>query len=81
MQHTFIQKENQNESLRLTPPVTYRKKKHMAVVLAKLNPTSQRIKKKKEINIEESNQIKSLTNLSRPSVCTFSIALNIRTAC
>lgn len=62
MQHTFIQKENQNKSLRLTPLVTYRKKKkHMAVVLAKLNPTSQRIKKKKEINIEESNQIKSNT--------------------
>lgn len=40
----------------MLPPIIYKKKKYMAVVLTKLKPTSHLIKKKKS-NTEESNQI------------------------
>lgn len=62
----------------MLPPIIYKKKKYMAVVLTKLKPTSHLIKKR---NLTFKNQIKYLTNLARPPLCTLPIALNIRTAC
>lgn len=50
----------------------------MGVVLTKLKPTSHLIKTR---NLTLKNQIKYLTNLARPPLCTLPIVLNIRTAC